>query len=346
MSNYRNYKKIKGVLKLKLSVEAEKWLLDAKKSGGTASFDDADLKLTQILQNWREADNLDIGILGIPFDTSVFFRTGCRYGPDVIRDTMSMYANSYEPGYGVNIKDINIADFGNVNVHHQDVLETHRRVENIVTDIIGNGTVPLILGGDHGLTYPNVKALMNNTKGKVGVIMLDGHLDVRKTQDGVISSGTPFRRLIEEPERNPLDPKNFVEIGINGWLSSKDYGDYCKEKGITIIPAREVHERGYKDVIKQALEIAGNGTDAIWLSVDIDGLDSSVAPGTCAPNPGGLTAHEALEIVWTVANHPKCAGMDLLEVAPPLDFNNITSIVATYLCMQFIGGIKNQKYGK
>ena len=331
---------------MKLSKEASKWLLDAKKAGENAAFDDSDLKLTDILQDWRQAEKLDMGILGIPFDSSVFFRTGCRYGPDVIRDTMAMYANSYEAGYQVDISDLAISDFGNVNVNHQDVLETHRRVEEVVTEIIGNGVVPVIIGGDHGLTYPNVKALMNNTKGKVGVIMLDGHLDVRKTQDGVISSGTPFRRLIEEPDRNPLDPKNFVEIGINGWLASKDYGDYCKEQGITIFPARQVHERGYKEVIEEALEIAGNGTDAIWLSIDIDGLDSSVAPGTCAPNPGGLSAHQALEIVWTVANHPKAAGMDLLEVAPPLDFNNMTSLVASYLCMQFIGGIKNQKYGK
>jgi formimidoylglutamase len=331
---------------MKLSVEAEKWLLDPRKSGKEALFDDADLKLTQILQDWEKAEFLDVGILGIPFDTSVFFRTGCRYAPDVIRDTISMYANCYEPGYDVSLKGLNIADFGNINVDHQNVLETHKRVETVVTDIIANGVVPLIIGGDHGLTYPNVKGLMNNTKGKVGVIMLDGHLDVRRTQNNVISSGTPFRRLIEEPERNPLDPKNLVEIGINGWLASKDYGDYCKEKGITVIPSREVHKRGYEDVIQQALQIAGNGTDAIWLSVDIDGLDSSVAPGTCAPNPGGLSAHEALEIVWTVANHPKCAGMDLLEVSPPLDFKNITSIVATYLCMQFIGGVKNRKYGK
>ncbi len=331
---------------MKLSAEANKLLLGAKKAGEVAAFDDADLKLVQILKDWREEDALDVGILGVPFDTGVFFRTGCRYGPDAIREQLFLFGNTYEPGYGVDISTAKIADFGNVKVNHQDIRETHASVETVLTDIIAGGVVPLVLGGDHSLTYPTVKALMNNVEGKVGVIMLDGHLDVRETKGGVISSGTPFRRLMEEPERNPMDPKNFVEIGINGWLAAKKYGDYCNEQGITVIPAREVHRRGYEDVIAQALEIAGNGTDAIWLSIDIDGLDSSVAPGTCAPNPGGLTSYEALEIVWQVANHPKCRGMDILEVSPPLDFNNITSIVATYLSMQFIGGIKNRKHGK
>ena len=172
-------------------------------------------------------------------------------------------------------------------------------------------------------------------------------MDTRCEKDlyGMISSGTPFRRLIEEPDRNPLLPKNLVEIGINGWLASKYYGDYCKEKGITVIPAREVHRRGIKDVVAEALEIASDRTEAIWISFDIDGLDLAYAPGTCAPNPGGLTSYQALEAIWLIGQHPLCKGMDLLEVAPPWDVQNITSIMAAALAMQFIGATKKRIYG-
>jgi arginase family enzyme len=116
--------------------------------------------------------------------------------------------------------------------------------------------------------------------------------------------------------------------------------DYCREKGVTVIPAREVHRRGIDDVAAQALEIAGDGTEAVFLSVDIDGLDISVAPGTCAPNPGGLSAFEALELVWLIGRHPLSRGMDVVEVAPPLDTANVTSIMGAALIMHYLGASK------
>ena len=140
-------------------------------------------------------------------------------------------------------------------------------------------------------------------------------------------------------------PRNLVELGINGWLNSRFYMDWCREKGITVIPAREVHKRGIEEVVTQALERASDGTDAIFLSIDIDGLDLGVAPGTCAPNPGGLSSYQALEAVWMIAQHPLTRGFDLVEVAPPLDVANLTSIMAAAMIMHFLGGTK-KKLGK
>jgi formimidoylglutamase len=334
---------MRGDNEMKLSAEAQKYLFNAKAIAAGVP-DEADIKLAQLMGNWREMDKVDLAILGIPFDTSVMLRPGCRFGPDSIRDGFFL-SNIYEPGFDYDLSGLKIADFGNIDVIYTDVLETHKRVETVLSDIIKGGATPLVLGGDHGLTYPNVKSLLNNLEGNVGIIMFDGHLDVRTDQHGMISSGTPFRRLMEEPERNPLKPKNLVEIGINGWLASKKYGDFCKEKGITIFPAREVHRRGIDEIVQEALEIASDGTDAIWISFDIDGLDAAYAPGTCAPNPGGLTAHQALEAVWTIGQHPLCRGMDLLEVSPPWDLHNITSIMAAALAMNFIGATKKRIYG-
>ncbi|CEP67473.1 Ureohydrolase [Moorella glycerini] len=328
---------------MRLNEEAERYLLSAK---GYGSFcpDDYDVKLAEIMGDWRQMDTVDLGIVGVPFDTSVMYRPGCRFGPESIRNSL-VFSNIYEPSLDFDLKGLKISDFGNIDVIFTDVLETHKRVEIVITEIIKQGVTPLILGGDHGLTYPHVKSLMNNVNGNVGVIMFDAHLDVRKNHHGMISSGTPFRRLMEEPEKNPLQPKNLVEIGINGWLASRYYGNYCKEQGITVIPAREVHKRGIEDVVEQALEIAGDGTEAIWISVDIDCLDSAYAPGTCAPNTGGLTSYHLLEAIWTIGQHPLCRGMDLLEVSPPWDVQNLTSLTAASLCMQFIGATKKRIYG-
>lgn len=324
---------------MKLRPEVAELLTDAA-TPGAFTPDTTTLSLADVLKPWQEISGADVGIVGVPFDTSVMGRPGCRFGPTAIRNAMAL-SSTYEVGLDVDLSEgVTITDFGNIDCVHTNVLETHRRIEAVVTDIMSNGVTPVVLGGDHGTSYPTIKSLINNTEGNIGVIMFDGHLDLRTDHHGEISSGTPFRRLMEEPTERPLDPKNLVEVGINGWLNAKVYGDFAREQGVTIIPARDVHRRGIDDVIAEALERAGDGTDAIWISFDIDGVELAHAPGTCAPNPGGLTAYEALEAVWQIGRSPKCRGFDILEVSPPLDVQGLTAITASQLALNFIGATK------
>lgn len=323
---------------MKLPEEINKLLIEVPKPFSWVP-DEYDVGLRDIMVDWKEADFADIGIVGIPFDTAVMGRRGCRFGPESVRSSL-VFSNVYDPSIDVDLSiGLNVTDFGNIDVLQTDVLETHKRIEKVITAIFSLGVTPVIIGGDHSATYPNVKSLINNTEGNVGVIMIDGHLDVRHSHHGEVSSGTPFRRIMEEPDR-PVLPKNLVELGINGWLNSRYYMDYCREKGVTVIPAREVHLRGVEDVIVQALETASKDTRAIYLSVDIDGLDLSIAPGTCAPNPGGLSAYEALEMVWQIGQHPLSRGMDVMEIAPSLDCGGITSIMGAALIMHYMGASK------
>jgi len=306
--------------------------------------DEYDVGLADVMVDWRTAERADVGLVGIPFDTAVMGRRGCRFGPQGVRSAL-VFSNVYDPGVDVDLSTgFSLADFGDIDVLQTDVLGTHERIELVVTEIYKLGLIPVIIGGDHSISYPTVKSLINVTPGKVGVIMIDGHLDVRISHHGEVSSGTPFRRLMEEPD-NPVRPENLVEIGINGWLNSRFYRDYCREKGVRVIPAREVHQRGIEEVVEEALEKAAEGTEAIFLSIDIDGLDLSVAPGTCAPNPGGLTAYQALEAVWRIGRHPKVRGLDVVEVAPPLDQGGITSMMAAALIMNFFGATKKRLHG-
>jgi len=322
---------------MKLPSEAEKLLLPPAPVGKFVP-DQYDIEMADLVVPWREAARADIGLVGIPFDTAVVIRRGCRFGPDGIRAALAM-STSYEPGLDVDLstKSVVITDFGNVDAMQTDVLETHRRVEVVLTEIRRAGVTPLVLGGDHSLAYPNIKSLINVTGGPIGVINIDGHLDLRISHHGEVSSGTPFRRLLELPGQ-PLHPRNFVEIGINGWHNSAFYMGYAREKGIRVIPAREVHQRGIEAVVKEALDrVTSGGVKALYLSFDIDGLDMAAAPGTCAPNAGGLTAYQGLEAVWLIGQHPLCQGFDVMEVAPPLDILGLTSTMGAALAMHFIG---------
>lgn len=329
---------------MRLAAEAERLLLPTA-TPGAYTPDEITQSVADVLRDWRAIDRADVGIVGVPFDTSVMARPGCRFGPNAIRNALAL-SSTYEVGLGVDVADgLVITDFGNVDCVHSDVLETHRRIELVMTEILGGGVTPLVLGGDHGTSYPTIKSLINSIEGRIGIVMFDGHLDLRTSHHGEVSSGTPFRRLIDEPTERALDPRNLVEVGINGWLNAKHYADYARGRGITVIPAREVHRRGVDDVVAEALARAGDGTEAIWISFDIDGVELAHAPGTCAPNPGGLTAYEALEAVWRIGQHPKCRGMDLLEVSPPYDVQGLTALTASQLAMNFIGATKRRLAG-
>jgi len=325
---------------MKFSSEVEKLLLEVSKPSNWVP-DEYDVGMRDIMVDWREAKRVDAGIIGIPFDTAVMGRRGCRFGPESVRSSL-VFSNVYEPGIDMDLSTgFSVTDFGNIDVLQTDVLGTHERVEKVMTEIFRTGTTLVAIGGDHSLAYPDAKALINSVEGRIGVIMIDGHLDVRISHHGEVSSGTPFRRLVEEPVR-AVRPRNLVELGINGWLNSRFYMDWCRDKGITVIPARQVHKRGIEEVVNQALELASDGTEAIFLSIDIDGLDLGVAPGTCAPNPGGLSSYQALEAVWMIAQHPLTRGFDLVEVAPSLDVANLTSIMAAAMVMHFLGGTKKR----
>lgn len=325
---------------MRLPEEAEKLLVQ---SGRRAKFvpDPSDIGVIDLIKDWKDIENPDVGLVGIPFDTSTLQMRGSRGGPESVRDAF-MFCDCYEPGLDIDISsNLQIVDFGNIDVVHTEVPETNRRIEAVLTAINKSGVIPIVIGGDHGSTYANVKALINSVRGNIGVINIDAHMDVRKALHGEISSGTPFRRLMEEPEQ-PLLGKNLVELGINGWHNSKAAMDYCRDKGVTIITAREIHRRGIADVVAQALDIVTNGTQAFFLSFDIDGLDFAAAPGNCVPNPGGLTSYEGLEAVWLIGQHPLSRGFDMMEVSPPLDVRNLTSLMGAALIMQYLGAIKKR----
>lgn len=306
--------------------------------------DEYETNFGDLVDQYPGADRADIGILGIPFDTAaVAGARGSREGPNGIRDKFT-YWTCYNPELDIDITTgIDVVDFGNVRTTQTDVLAAHEQVETVVTALAERGVVPVCLGGDHSLTYPAAKALMNATDGSIGVINIDAHHDVRHSHGGELSSGTPFRRLLED-DAGQLAHDNFVELGLSGWHNTREYVDWVRDNGGEVIPARDIHRDGTDPAAQRALDKATNGTDAVYLSVDIDVLEPGDAPGTSVPSPGGLRTHQVLELVYQIGRHPLTRGMDVMEVAPPLErWDRITTMVASSLVVQFIGAVKERR---
>ena len=302
--------------------------------------DEYDVNVGEVIADFREAERADVGILGAPFDTAcVAGARGSRYGPEGVRSKLT-HGTCYNPALDVDISEgIDIVDFGDVRVEHTDVLETHHRVERVCTALTERGVFPITVGGDHSLSYPTAKGMMNAVDGPVGVINVDAHHDVRHSHGGELSSGTPFRRLLED-DSGKLDHGNFVEYGLSGWHNSKYYVDWLRENGTEIITTRDIRSEGVVETAERALDLATDGTDAVFLSVDIDVLDAGVSPGTTAPSPGGLLTHELLEAVFQIGRHEAVRGADLMEIAPPLETEDTTAMIGAAVLTHFVGARK------
>jgi len=303
--------------------------------------DEYDTNVGEIIADAREAERADVGLVGVPFDTAcVAGPRGSREGPAGVREEIT-YGTCYNPEIDVDIAEgIDVVDYGDVDVVQTEVPATHDRVERVLTAITESGVVPFSVGGDHSLTYPTAKATMNAVDGRVGVINVDAHHDVRHSHGGELSSGTPFRRLLED-ESGRLDGENFVELGLSGWHNSKYYLDWVRDVGAEVITAREIHRDGVDPAVDRALDAATDGTEAVFVSVDIDVLDAGASAGTCAPSPGGLLPWQLLELVFRLCRHPTVRGGDLMEVAPPLDATGATTAIGAAVATQFLGARKS-----
>ena len=299
-------------------------------------LDEKDPRALELFKPYQ-GEKVEFGLVGVPFDGAVKGRKGAREGPDAVRESLR-FNSTYDYDHDVNLKEVSAADFGNIVIPEGNVKEVHRAVGEAMKEIMDNCRVPMILGGDHSLTYAHVKAFCEVNVGNVGIITLDSHHDVREYEGDDVSSGTPFRRILEEIEGSPVSGKNIVQIGLHGYLNSSNQREYAISKGMMIITAEIVRDIGIENVIRGALIQAGEGTDAIFLSVDMDSVDQSAAPGVSAPSPGGLSANEFLDGIYYAAKEAKVKGMDLVEVAPNLDPSGNTARLAATGLISFLGG--------
>lgn len=296
--------------------------------------DPNDVFLAQVLQPGPPRADAPpaIGLFGVPFDGAVMGRPGARGGPDAIRGELARLKPWSLAG---GEWSRTVYDWGNVRLPHGSVAEVHEVVESAGIALREAGHFPVALGGDHSLTFPLVKAL-EGRYGRLGVVNLDAHLDVRDVHGGALNSGQSFGRLVD---LGLVPGANLVEVGIRDFANASRYADKARKLGATIISAREWREGGL-GVIERAVEVASDGVDAVYLSVDVDVLDQAHAPGVSAPTPGGVDSSELFAAIGLVASRARLAGADFVEVAPSLDRDGVTSRAAAFAVMHLLAGLR------
>ena len=276
----------------------------------------------------------DVAIVGAPTDDLVSDRPGTRHGPRAIR------AASCPPGSHLEAKidafaELRIVDYGDAAVLPADPVRSHAAIKETVGEVLDAGLIPIVLGGDHSITEPNVAACAER-HGPVALVHLDTHTDTGTTVFGVeVSHGTPMYRLVRDGH---VDPTGYVQIGLRGyWPGEAEFG-WQREQGITSFFMHDVRELGIDAVVERTLEIVGDG--AAFLTVDIDVLDPAYAPGTGTPEPGGMTSVELLKAVRMLASQLDLVGADLVEVIPSgVGSADITALVAERIVREMLTGI-------
>jgi guanidinopropionase len=278
---------------------------------------------------FAEPQEIDIALIGVPFDGGTTNRTGARHGPREIRNQSSLVRRVHHVT-GVSPFDLlRVGDCGDAPVNPLSIDDSLSTIEAHFAGVRQSAAVPLAVGGDHLITLPILRGLVAGTP--VGLIHFDAHTDTYDSFFGTrYNHGTPFRRAIEE---GLLDPKRMVQIGLRGAISHRSNYDFANDAGIRIIFIEELVERGIRDVMGEARSIVGS--EPTYVSFDIDVIDPSIAPGTGTPEIGGLTTREAQAMI-RLLRQLNIIGADLVEVSPPLDPSGGTAMTGAVLVFELL----------
>ncbi len=285
-------------------------------------------------------EKVDFAIIGVPSDAGASFRTGQREGPAAIRKVSALLRH-HNPVLEISpFEYISGFDYGDLPVVPGYIEEGYKRIEEGLIPIVESGIIPILLGGDHAITLPELRAI-NGKHGPVSLIHFDSHSDTVDEYFGKpYNHGTPFKRAVEE---NLLLVENSIQVGLRGSIYSGDHLEIPKRLGFDVITSSEIRETGLKEVTQHIRNRAGE--TKVFVSFDIDFVDPAYAPGTGTPEIGGFTSGEALELVRGLKGL-NFVGFDLVEVLPALDPSEITSLLASNIVYEFISLLALNKKNK
>lgn len=274
------------------------------------------------LEDVRKVGEYDVAFVGVPFDIGVTFRPGTRFGPQGMRRISCLYQKySYEHALDVS-ESLKMCDVGDI-VCPANITKSHDQITKGVAHILSQGTLPMILGGDHSIGYPCARGVAQCVDGNVGIIHLDRHVDTQEKDMDEIMHTCPW---FHATNIKNCPPKNLVQLGIGGWQVPRPGVKVGRERGTTILTVNDVEKIGIDKTLEIALEVAWKGAKAVYLSFDIDVVDCGFVPGTGWPEPGGFLPREALKLLNGIAAEGIVA-MEVVEVSPPYDISDITSLL-------------------
>ncbi|WP_203557458.1 agmatinase family protein [Bacillus sp. B15-48] len=297
---------------------------------------------TPFLEDVRRVGEYDVAFIGVPFDIGTTFRAGARYGPEAMRRISKLYT-SYSYEKGVDLKEsLKMCDVGDV-FTIANIEKSFDQIYKAVSHVFSQGTLPVMLGGDHAIGYPCLRAIADNVDGKVGIIHMDRHLDLQEKDMDERMHTTPWFHATNIPN---APPSNLVQVGIGGWQVPREAVKNVRKFNTTVITIDDIERLGIEKVAEISLERAWKGAKAVYLSVDIDSFDSGFVPGTGWPEPGGYLPREGLKFLDIVAREGIC-GMELVEVSPPYDVSDQTALLGTRIIADVLAAMVDAgKIGK
>ncbi|WP_420405664.1 agmatinase [Nisaea sp.] len=287
-----------------------------------------------------DAIEADVALLGAPFDFGTQFRAGARFGPRGIREASTLFSFGHGGAYDheedityLPAETTRIVDLGDADIVHTDTARSHDNIEFGVRKILKAGAIPVVLGGDHSVNIPCINAFSDEEP--VHLVQIDAHLDFVDERHGVRTGhGNPMRRAAEKDYVTGL-----TQIGIRNVSSTAREGyEAARSMGSDILSVRQFRKLGVEAVLKRIP--AGK---RYYVTIDIDGFDPSIAPGTGTPSHGGFTYYEGLELLDGLTKRGSVVGVDLVEVAPDYDHSGSTTTLAAQLLLNFIGRILHHR---
>jgi agmatinase len=289
------------------------------------------------------AQAVDVAIVGAPFDDAVSHRPGARFGPRAIREAQYTAGTIHSLQLDIDpFEVLTVVDAGDANIVPAWIERGHAMIYRKIREVAGSGAIPIILGGDHSITWPSATAVAEVRRPhSIGIVHFDAHADTANDSHGVLAShGTPMRRLIES---GAVKGSNFVQVGLRGYWPPTETFEWMQAHGLRWHLMREIEERGAEAVIADAIGEALDGPDSIYLSIDIDVIDPGMAPGTGTPEPGGMLTREVLRAIRQIVAAVDLAGMDIVEVAPPYDQAETTAMAANRAALEAISALAVRK---
>ncbi|MFG2038378.1 agmatinase [Dactylosporangium sp. NPDC048998] len=292
-------------------------------------------------------EGADVVIIGAPFDGGTSHRPGTRFGPQAIRQACYLPHDGSRPSLALRVdalRDLRVLDAGDVEMYAGDAAASIQALEEAVFAVADAGAIPLVLGGDHTIAWPDATGVARkHGYGRVSMVHFDAHADTGDVEFGsLIGHGQPMRRLIES---GAVRGDRFLQIGLRGYWPGPETLDWMAGQRMRSYEMTEIVARGLDECLGEAFGIATDECEGVFLSVDVDVVDPGMAPGTGTPEPGGLTSRQLLDAVRRCCYELPIVGVDVVEVSPPYDHAEITAYLANRVVLESLSAIAARRRG-
>jgi len=288
-------------------------------------------------------DAADVVIVGAPFDGGTSHRAGARFGPSAIRQACYLAHDGSRPSLALRtdgLRDLRVVDAGDVEMFAGDIERSLAALRTAVATVAAAGAIPVVLGGDHSITWPDVTGVADTQgHGEVAVVHFDAHADTGDIEFGSLyGHGQPMRRLIES---GAVRGDRFFQIGLRGYWPGPETLAWMAAQRMRSYEMSEIGARGLSTCLTEVAEATAGS--AVFLSVDIDVVDPGMAPGTGTPEPGGLSARELLDAVRRICLELPVVGVDVVEVSPPYDSADVTALLANRVVLEVVSALARRR---